>query len=386
MAKDEISEAEQAAAISQAESEAGDVKRVVEFAPANIWRIGLVVIGVIALGLLLAFILEDGGSVIFTVLMSWFAAIAMAPVVDRLSRHMRRGLATIIVMVAFLAAVVLFIVAFGSLLVDQLSQFVERIPDLIDGVLDWVNKTFNQHLTREDILKSFDIETSDITSMAAKVGVNVLGVLTSIVGSVFGIFTFALFTFYLSADMPRLKRWVCQLFPTRHQGIVENVWTITAEKTGGYVGARVVLATINGVTSGIVFAIIGLPYWLPLALWTGIVAQFVPTIGTYIAIVLPVVVGLASDNPWDGVLVLIWALLYQQVENLTIEPKISARAVNVNPAVAFGSVLLGAALFGVAGAFLAVPVTAMMLSLLNIYGNRYELSSEVTTPQQGSAD
>ena len=386
MAKDEISEAEQAAAISQAESEAGDVRRVVVFAPANIWRIGLVVIGVIALGLLLAFILEDGGSVIFTVLMSWFAAIAMAPVVDRLSRHMRRGLATIIVMVAFLAAVVLFIVAFGSLLVDQLSQFVERIPDLIDGVLDWVNKTFNQHLTREDILKSFDIETSDITSMAAKVGVNVLGVLTSIVGSVFGIFTFALFTFYLSADMPRLKRWVCQLFPTRHQGIVENVWTITAEKTGGYVGARVVLATINGVTSGIVFAIIGLPYWLPLALWTGIVAQFVPTIGTYIAIVLPVVVGLASDNPWDGVLVLIWALLYQQVENLTIEPKISARAVNVNPAVAFGSVLLGAALFGVAGAFLAVPVTAMMLSLLNIYGNRYELSSEVTTPQQGSAD
>jgi len=386
VAKDEISEAEQAAAISQAESEAGDVRRVVVFAPANIWRIGLVVIGVIALGLLLAFILEDGGSVIFTVLMSWFAAIAMAPVVDRLSRHMRRGLATIIVMVAFLAAVVLFIVAFGSLLVDQLSQFVERIPDLIDGVLDWVNKTFNQHLTREDILKSFDIETSDITSMAAKVGVNVLGVLTSIVGSVFGIFTFALFTFYLSADMPRLKRWVCQLFPTRHQGIVENVWTITAEKTGGYVGARVVLATINGVTSGIVFAIIGLPYWLPLALWTGIVAQFVPTIGTYIAIVLPVVVGLASDNPWDGVLVLIWALLYQQVENLTIEPKISARAVNVNPAVAFGSVLLGAALFGVAGAFLAVPVTAMMLSLLNIYGNRYELSSEVTTPQQGSAD
>jgi len=294
--------------------------------------------------------------------------------------------ATIIVMVAFMAAVALFIVAFGSLLVDQLSQFVERIPDLIDGVLDWVNKTFNQHLTREDILKSFDIETSDITSMAAKVGVNVLGVLTSIVGSVFGIFTFALFTFYLSADMPRLKRWVCQLFPTRHQGIVENVWTITAEKTGGYVGARVVLATINGVTSGIVFAIIGLPYWLPLALWTGIVAQFVPTIGTYIAIVLPVIVGFASDNPWDGVLVLIWALLYQQVENLTIEPKISARAVNVNPAVAFGSVLLGAALFGVAGAFLAVPVTAMMLSLLNIYGNRYELSSEVTTPHQRSAD
>ncbi|MDO8732381.1 MAG: AI-2E family transporter [Actinomycetota bacterium] len=375
---DEISEAEQDAAISHAEQVAPSLIQVT-FSHSNVWRIGFVIMGVLALGLLFAFILEDGGNVIFTVLMSWFAAIAMAPVVDRLSLHMRRGLATIIVMLGFMAAVVLFIVTFGALLIDQLSQFVDRLPDLIDGVLAWVNKTFSQSITREDILNSFNIDTNDITSIATKLGVNALGFLSSVVGSVFGVFSFALFTFYLSADMPRLKRWVCQLFPTRYQGIVENVWSLTAEKTGNYVGARVVLATINSVTSGIVFAVIGLPYWLPLALWTGIVAQFVPTIGTYIAIVLPVIVGLASDNPWDGVIVLVWALIYQQVENLTFEPKISARAVNVNPAVAFGSVILGASLFGVAGAFLAVPVTAMMLSLLSIYGNRYELSSVVTT-------
>jgi len=129
-----------------------------------------------------------------------------------------------------------------------------------------------------------------------------------------------------------------------------------------------------------VFAVIGMPYWLPLALWTGVVAQFVPTIGTYIAIVLPVLVGLLSPNPWLGVIALAWGLLYQQVENLTIEPKISAKAVDINPAVAFGSVLLGAALFGIAGAFLAVPVTAMLLSLLDIYGRRYDLASELEPP------
>ena len=318
VAKDEISEAEQDAAITQAEQEAPVVTQVV-FSPANVWRIGFVIMGVLALGLIFAFILEDGGNVIFTVLMSWFAAIAMAPLVDRLSRRMRRGVATIIVMLGFMAALALFIVTFGALLVDQLSQFVDRIPDLIDGVLSWINKTFSQSITQEDILNSFNIDTNDITSMATKLGVNVLGFLSSVVGSVFGVFTFALFTFYLSADMPRLKRWVCQLFPTRHQGIVENVWSLTAEKTGGYVGARVLLAVINSTLSGIVFAVIGLPYWLPLALWTGIVAQFVPTIGTYIAIVLPVIVGLASESPWDGVIVLVWALIYQQVENLTFE-------------------------------------------------------------------
>ena len=94
---------------------------------------------------------------------------------------------------------------------------------------------------------------------------------------------------------------------------------------------------------------------MPLAIWAGVVAQFVPTTGTYIAIVLPVLVGLLSPTSVTGLLALACALPYQQVENFAIEPRISAKAVDVNPAVSFGAVLLGAALFGVASAFLAVP-------------------------------
>jgi predicted PurR-regulated permease PerM len=348
----------------------------VTFAPGNVWRVGLVLLAVVAFGLILKFIVDDGGSVIFTVLMSWFAAIAMAPLVDRLARRMKRGVATILVMAAFVVFVVIFVVAFGALLVDQLSQLIARIPALIDSALAWVNSTFSQSLTLEGILTSIGAANLDFGSIASKVGINVFGLLSSALGSIFGLFTFGLFTFYFSAQMPQLQVWVARLFPAKTQELVGNVWRITAQKTGGYVGARVVLGTINAVTSGIVFFAIGLPYWLPLAIWTGVVAQFVPTIGTYIAIVLPVLVGLLSPRPWTGVVALMWALLYQQVENLTIEPKISAKAVNVNPAVSFGAVLLGAALFGVAGAFLAVPVVAMMLALLDIYGKRYDLVSE----------
>ena len=126
------------------------------------------------------------------------------------------------------------------------------------------------------------------------------------------------------------------------------------------------------------FLIIGMPSWLALGIWTGVVAQFVPTIGTYISIVLPVLVGLLSPEPWLGVVALVWAVLYQQVENLTIEPKLNARAVNVHPAVAFGSVMLGAALFGVAGAFLAVPVSAMLIALAETRKKRYELRADLT--------
>ncbi len=344
---------------------------------SNVWRVGLVVLGVVAFGALLSFIIDDGGSVIFTVLMSWFAAIAMAPVVDRLSRHMPRGAATGSVMGAVVVFGVLFFYAFGSLFVDQLVQLVLLVPDLVDGALSWANDQFSTSLSRDDILSSINVSPEDLASVAATLGVSILGFLGSVVGSVFGLFTFGLFVFYLSADMPRLERWIAGLFPPRQQAVVANVWRLTAEKTGGYIGARVVLGSINAATTAVVFAIIGMPYWLPLALWTGIVAQFVPTIGTYIAIALPVVVGLLSPNPWVGVIALAWGVAYQQVENLTLEPKISARAVDVNPAVSFGAVLLGAALFGVAGAFLAVPVAAMLLALLDIYGKRHDLLPEV---------
>jgi predicted PurR-regulated permease PerM len=343
----------------------------------TLWRIGFIALAIIAIGLFAMFLLQDGGSVLFIVLMAWFFALAMAPAVDRLARRMKRGLATLIVMGGVAAFIALFAVAFGALLVDQLTEIVLSIPDLFERVVAWVNTTFNASYDPDLLLAQLDFDNEYFRSFALQLAQGILGIATSVLGSVFGLFTFGLIAFYVSADGPRLRRWIAGLFPARSQQLVVSVWDITADKVGRYVAARALLATINSVTSGIVFAVIGLPYWLPMAIWTGVVAQFVPMIGTYIAIVLPVIVGLLSGNAWLGVIVLAWALLYQQVENLTIEPRISARAVDVNPAVAFISVLLGASLFGVAGALLAIPITAMILTLVGIYVKRHEFIEDL---------
>ena len=351
--------------------------REVRFSPQNVWRSGLVILALIALALFVQFLLDSGGNVLFIVLMAWFAALAMAPVVAWLSRFMKRGLATMLVMLAFILFAAFFLLTFGNLLVDQLVELVSAVPDVIAQALRWGNQQLGTAYEFNDVLDLFDIETSDLAVYAGEIALGVLGFVTSLVGSIFSLFTFGLFLFYFSAQLPQFQRWVASLFPERIQEFVMTVWRLTSQKTGGYIGARVILASINSFFTAIVFLLIDMPYWLPLALWTGIVAQFVPTIGTYISIALPVLVGLLSDNPTVGILALVWAILYQQVENLLIEPRISAKAVNVNPAVAFGSVLLGASLFGVAGAFLAIPVTAMLLALLEIYGKRYELIAEL---------
>jgi predicted PurR-regulated permease PerM len=345
--------------------------------PRNAARVTAAVLGVFVVAAFLTFVVRDGGSIIFTVLMAWFISIAMEPAVRRLSRHMRRGAATGLVMLAFVLFAVVFSVAFGQLLVEQIATLLKALPDLVKSVIEALNQRLGTSYKLTDILSNLNITQDQVNQYATQILGGVLSLIGTVFGAFFSLFTLGLLTFYLSADGPRLRRWVAQLFSARAQGIWLTVWDTTAAKTGGYVGARVVLAFINSATSAVVFLVIGMPSWLALAIWTGIVAQFVPTIGTYIAIALPVLVGLLSPNPVIGVIALVWAVLYQQVENLTLEPRISAKATDVHPAVAFAAVLLGAALFGVAGAVLAVPVVAMLLSLVAIYVQRHELIPQV---------
>jgi len=345
--------------------------------PTNIWRVGWVVIALVAVGLFIRFVISDAGAVIFTLLMAWFASIAMEPAVAPLARHMRRGLATGLVMGAIAAFLVLFTITFGQMFVNQIAELLRGLPDLIQSAVAWVNERMNTQYNAQEILNQLNIDKAQLAAYATQVVGGLLGLLGTVAGGVFSLVTFALFTFYFSADGPRFRRYVATIFPQRLQGSAVEVWDLTAAKTGGYVGARLILAGICGASSAVVFLIIGLPSWLVLGIWTGVVAQFVPTIGTYIAIALPVLVGLLSGNPWIGVLALAWSILYQQVENLTIEPRISAKAVDVHPAVAFASVMFGAALFGVAGALLAIPVSAMLMAVADSRHKRYELRADL---------
>jgi predicted PurR-regulated permease PerM len=356
---------------------------VVQLDRRNVWRAGWVLVAVAAFAAFGRWVIEDGGSVIFTLVMSMLAAIAMEPAVARLSHRMRRGMATAVVMGATLLAIVVFLLAFGQLLADQLATLVRSIPSIIERATTWANEHLDTHLDPETVLAELSGGTSTLATVAQGLAGGLIGAVATVVGAAFSSLTFAFFTFYFSADQPRLRRWVARLVPQRQQEVMSTAWELAVIKAGGYVSARLVLAAICGGLSALFMFIIGMPYWLALGIWTGLVAQFVPTIGTYIAIALPVFVGLVGEQPWQGVAMLAFALVYQQIENLTLEPHISAGAVDVHPAVSFASVMFGAALFGVSGAFVAVPVAALLLALVEIYTRTYELLPELARQQPG---
>ena len=116
----------------------------------------------------------------------------------------------------------------------------------------------------------------------------------------------------------------------------------------------------------------GIPYWFALGLWVGLVSQFIPTVGTYLAGALPVIVALLED-PTDAVIVLIFIIVYQQIENYVFSPKITARTMDLHPAVAFGTVMVGGSLFGGTGALLALPAAALIQAIATTYMERHEV-------------
>ena len=186
-----------------------------------------------------------------------------------------------------------------------------------------------------------------------------------------------LFSFYFAADGPKLRRTVASWLPPSRQRQFVTVWDISTAKAGSYVISRGILAIISAVAHGIFFVIIGLPYWLPLALWVGFVSQFIPTIGTYLAGALPIVIALVIGEPFIALAILVFIVIYQQVENLILTPRITQQTLEVHAAIAFGSVIVGGSLFGATGALLAIPVVAVVLAVMETYGRRYQLVPEL---------
>lgn len=307
------------------------------------------------------------------VLISFFCALAIEPAVDWLARRgWRRGAATGLVLIVVLLAAAGFLLALGSLVADQIGTIVRNLPDYVHDVVVWINKTFHADLDTsrlQDRVLHSDWVRTYLRSGAS----SVWGISATVIGTVFQLFTVLLFTYYLAADGPRLRRTLCSMLPPAHQAEVLRAWDIAVAKTGGYLYSRALMALISGVAHYILLQVLAVPYAPALAVWVGLVSQFIPTVGTYLAGALPVLIAF-TEAPWDALWVLCFVVVYQQFENYLLQPRITARTVDIHPAVAFGSVVAGTALLGAVGALIAVPVTATLQGFLAAYVRRYEVT------------
>ncbi|ANH93792.1 AI-2E family transporter [Streptomyces sp. SAT1] len=312
---------------------------------------------------------------LINVLIAFFLALAIEPAVSRMAaRGMRRGFATFLVFLGLTVATAGFVTLLGSMLAGQIIKMIEGFPEYLDSVIHWINTTFHTELRRVDIQEGL-LHSDWLRKYAQNSAAGVLDVSAQVLGGLFRILTVALFSFYFAADGPRLRRALCSVLPPARQAEVLRAWEIAVDKTGGYLYSRSLMALVSGIAHYILLQALGVPYAPVLGVWVGLVSQFIPTIGTYLAGALPMLIAF-TVNPWYALWVLAFVVVYQQFENYMLQPKLTAKTVDIHPAVAFGSVIAGTALLGAVGALIAIPAVATLQAFLGAYVKRYDVTDD----------
>ena len=319
------------------------------------------------------------GTLLVVLLVSLFVAFALEPAVNAMARRgVRRGLGTAMVFLLVAAMVAGFSAIVGTALASETTYLIDNAPEYIDDIGGWLDDTFGIEF-EFDTLKDEFLEGGGLQNLASRFADDILNVGTTVVSLLFHLFTVGLFTFYLVADGPKLRRMVSSRLSERQAAIVTEIWDLAMDKTGGYLYSRTILAVISALVHWIAFMLLDVPSPVALAMWVGVMSQFIPAIGAYVAGALPVLVALLHE-PKTGLWVLIVILVYQQLENYLLSPRITAHTMEIHVALAFGAVIAGTALLGIVGALLSLPVAATAQAFTTSWLDRRAKSEQPEQP------
>jgi predicted PurR-regulated permease PerM len=330
-------------------------ERVVYFRPRTV----LLVLGIlIATGIVLE-VLWIARHVLTWIFIALFLTLALNPAVDRLERRIkRRALATGIVYLATLAAIVGIGWLFIPTLVDQVNDFARKVPDYLDdltkgrGRLGFLQEKY--HLVdkaRDALQEGGAAKLFGVSGTAVAVA---KGVVTAVVATL----TIAFMTFFMLLEGPKwMERFYSLLKPAsrrRWQKVGHDIYRVV----GGYVTGNLLISLIAGTLTTVVLRITGVPFAIALGLIVAIL-DLIPLAGATIAAIVVGTVAFLHSVP-AGIIVVAFFIVYQQLENHLIQPVVYGRTVQLSPLAVLISVLIGAELAGVLGALAAIPVAGAL--------------------------
>jgi predicted PurR-regulated permease PerM len=357
----------------------------IELSTRTIWQ----AIGAILLTLSLLWAAYEARSLLAMVAISFFFSLAMEPAVSWLSTHRgwRRGAAVGLIYVGAITLVVLFVFVLIPAVKIVADTVAENAVGWVEQINEFTTEAFGLPIDTEALGTGVAEAGGATSGWAQEPFGRVLGLASSTLAALFNVATIALFTFYLSADAPRVKRAILRRFSPRAQERIAWTWDQAIVQTGGYFYSRSILMGINALGFFVTMVIVGVPVQLaiPLAAFGGFVAAFIPAIGTYLGSAVPIAVTLAIQGVVPAVVVLGYALVYQQLENYWLSPKISSDTMSLSGGIAFGAALAGGAIAGPMGAFVALPVAALITSTLSNYARSYEVTDPAGPEDDGSA-
>ena len=336
-----------------------------EFSASRIALRAVLVVVVVVLSLWLIYLLRRPLTWIF---IAAFITIALSGPINLLSRRMRRGFAVAIVYVALILAPVALMALLVPPIVEQANNLIQNLPDYAQDVTKFVNE--NDRLRQ--LQDEYDL-TGKLEEEAAKLPNRIgaaAGVLSDIglglINSIFATVTILVLSLFMGSSGRRFLDWWAGRVPPDREAWMRNLFQRIGNAIGNYVAGALLQATIAGVSSYIMLLILGIDYALPLAVIV-FVLDLLPLVGATLGAIIVGIVTLFSDFPTDTLIWAVFAIVYQQVENNVIQPRIQSRALQLDPLVVLVAVLFGSALAGVLGALLAIPVAASIQITIHEY-------------------
>lgn len=309
-------------------------------------------------------------SVLILLLTAAFLAIGLNPAVEALTRRrVTRGRSVGIV----LLAVLLLFVGFGFALVppviEQGQAFVDQLPRYLSQLQD--NERVASVDERFGLLARAETLLDDPGQLGVSAAGGVLGFGRIVFSAFFGALTVLIVTLYFLSSLPTIKASAYGLIPRSRRARVGLLTDEILSRVGGYVAGALAIASLAGVTTFVLLVMLGIDYPVALAMLVALTG-LIPLIGATIGAVVVVTVALFTSVQ-VGIICAVWYLIYQQVENYVVYPRVMQRSVDVSPAATVVAVLVGGSLLGVLGALLAIPIAAaVQLVLKEVVGPRQD--------------
>lgn len=314
--------------------------------PLSWQALGRVVL--VGLGLLLAW---QAMSVLVAILIALILATAVFPFVKKLHKHIPLLPATIVVFILLLIPFILFGVFLAPKVISQIPSLVGTLHGIFGGA-----KFLPESVRSFDAVAYFSSHSGDLLSSTKSVATGVVSVIMVFFMS-----------FYFILDNERFLGFFLDLFPRAEHKKVRDTLLEMARINGMYLRGNVIISVICALYLYIVLVALHVPFALPLSIFAGIL-DLLPLVGSTLGSIPALIIGY-TVSPFAGTIILILHLVYQQLENAVISPAIYKKALDISPAFSFLSVMVGGGLFGIVGAFLALPVAASIPAMARYFGD-----------------
>jgi predicted PurR-regulated permease PerM len=329
--------------------------------PMMLFRYGVYVsLGVLAVLTAAAGVYTARG-VLIRALIALFVAISLDPAVRMLRRWgMRRGPAVLLIFLVALGLVTAFLLAVIPAMVHQFQALVHDFPGYLAQLQDR-SARFRQLSGRFNLTSQVK---GLLASLPGRLGSGLLGLAGQLFSALFSTLTVVVLTIYFMADLPRLRRGVLRLLPRAHRAQSGRIADVIFDKVGAYTIGALMISFTAGMASFAVFTALGVPFAVPLAFVVAL-CDLIPMIGATFGAVISVLVALLATGLWPATVLLAgFFVVYQQLENYLIAPRILRTTVSLSPVAVLMAGLIGGTALGLVGAVMAIPVAAVLKVVL----------------------